>query len=92
MKKFGGLTSINQYIFEALKYLKENNLYQRQQNYFTRNRSVILPKLRLTTNIKSFAFQSVKLEWQNFQNKQFLEIVETFLKGNVFYEMYALYS
>lgn len=93
-KHLGILTFVNQYIFECIVHAR-NHLceYQFQATYNTRHKPIIAPLFRLSKNINSYRYLSIKLynllprDWKNLENKKFLIKVKSFLKENVFYKI-----
>ena len=93
-KKLCILTCTNQYILECILFARNHlSNYLVQGSYKTRNESVVAPFFRLSKNINSFRYLSIKFynllpnNWKILNDIAFAKKVKSFLKENVFYEI-----
>lgn len=93
-KKLGILTMTNQYIYACLSYAKKYHTTNKNPNRNeTRLNLIIAPYFRLSKNMNSFRYISIKFynllpgEWKNLTYRKFQKNMKTFLKENVFYEL-----
>ena len=93
-KKLGILTVTNQYIYVCLSHAKKYHTTNQNPNRNeTRLNLLIVPYFRLTKNINSFRYNSIKFynllptEWKKLSYSKFQKTIKLFLRNNVFYEL-----
>lgn len=93
-KQYQILTCTNHFILHCLINCRDNLAsYNRQTIHDTRHKQIAHPHFRISRNLKSFRYMSIKLfnllpnTWKQLNPKQFYDTVKSYLKSIPFYEI-----